>query len=94
MELEEFLDACEKQLRRVEDVVNRPLILEAELVELDQLLRNEWPTAIIEINDMAQEPQVREKITMIFKKIQLRLFRVLMSSVSEANLPDLRLQLL
>ena len=70
MKLEEFLDACEKQLRRVEDVVNRPLILEAELVELDHLLRNEWPAAIIEIKDMAHEPKVREKITMIFKKIK------------------------
>ena len=70
MELEEFLDACEKQLRRVEDVVNRPLILEAELVELDHLLRNEWPAAIIKIKDVAHKPKVREKITMIFKKIK------------------------
>ena len=70
MKLQDFLNACEEQLRRVEDVLNHPLKLQEELAELDQLLRNEWPSAIIDIKDIMLEPQVREKITMIFKKIK------------------------
>ena len=70
MRLEDFLDACEEQLRRVEGVMNHPLQLELALAELDQLLRNEWPNAIVEVKDRTLEPQVKEKINMIFKKIK------------------------
>ena len=70
MKLEEFLDACEERLRRVEGVINHPLQLQAELAELDQLLRNEWPGAIVEVKDVALEPQVKEKIIMIFQRIK------------------------
>ena len=70
MNVESFLDACEERLRRVEGVMNHPHKLQVELIELDQLLRNEWPSAIVEIKDRTLEPQVREKIIMIFQKIK------------------------
>ena len=70
MKLEEFLNACEERLRRAEGVLNHPSQLQVELAELDQLLRNEWPGAIIEIDDATLEPQIKEKITMIFQRIK------------------------
>ena len=70
MKLQKFLNACEEQLGRVEGVINHPIQLQRELAELDQLLRNEWPSAIINIKDLTLEPQVKEKMIMIFEKIK------------------------
>ena len=70
MKLQNFLNACEEQLGRVEGVINHPIQLQRELAELDQLLRNEWPSAIVNIKDLTLEPQVKEKMIMIFEKIK------------------------
>ena len=66
---EEFLNACEHKLRRAESVVRQPTQLQAELIELEELLRNEWPDAIMNIKETGMKKQYEEKIEMIFKRI-------------------------
>ena len=70
MDLENFMNACEQRLGRVEAVLNNPLKLESELKELEELLRIEWPDAIISINEAGLKPEDKEKIEMIFNKIK------------------------
>lgn len=69
MSIEEFLNACEQRLRRAETVVQQPLKLEVELIELEEFLRCEWPDAIIKIKDSGITSQYKETIDMIFKRI-------------------------
>ena len=59
---EEFLNACEHKLRRAESVVRQPTQLQAELIELEELLRNEWPDAIMNIKETGMKKQYEEKI--------------------------------
>ena len=70
MSIENFVNACELQLGRVEGVVNQPLKFQEELNGFEELLRNEWPDAIIELKDSGLKAQDREKIQRIFKKIK------------------------
>ena len=70
MDLENFINACEKRLQRVDTLLNNPLQLESELKELEELLRIEWPNAIINVREEGLEPKDREKIAMIFNKIK------------------------
>ena len=66
---EEFLNACEHKLRRAESVVRQPTQLQAELIELEELLRNEWPDAIMNIKETGMTKQYEEKIEMIFNQL-------------------------
>ena len=70
MDLEDFMNACEKRLGRVETFVNNPVQLESELKELEEFLRIEWPNAIIGIKEAVLEPEDKEKIAMIFHEIK------------------------
>ena len=69
MSLEEFVNACEEQLRRVEVIINQPVQLQSVLEELEVLLRSEWPDAIIQIKEFGITAEEKEKIEIIFKKI-------------------------
>jgi hypothetical protein len=81
MTIKEFINACEDMLRRVESVVKQPLKLQVQLEEFEELLRKEWPDAIIEIKDEGMDPHDRETIEMIFKKIE-KLGSIVKSNVS------------
>ena len=70
MSIKSFVNACELQLRRVENVVNQPLKFQQELKEFEELLRKEWPDAIIELQDAGLKDQDKEEIQKIFKKIK------------------------
>jgi hypothetical protein len=78
---EEFLNACEHRLRRAEDVVRQPTQLQAELIKLEELLRNDWPDAIMNIKETGMTKQYEEKIEMIFKRIS-KLESVAKSSIA------------
>ena len=49
---------------------NQHFIPTKELKEFEELLRNEWPDAIIELKEAGLKAQDREKIQGIFKKIK------------------------
>ena len=68
--IDNFIDACEASLGRAEGVINQPLKLQVELEGLDKLLRNEWPTAILDLKERKLSPEDREKIKIIFRKIK------------------------
>ena len=70
MNLKEFISACEENLRRVEGVVDKPLQLQSELELLEELLRNEWPDAIIQSRDIGLSTQDKEKMKTIFQRIK------------------------
>lgn len=70
MSIEAFVNAVEENLRRVEAVINQPNQLQIELEELDQLLRNEWPDAIIKSNSGELSTNQLGRIKLIFKKIK------------------------
>ena len=70
MIIENFVNACETRLRRVEGVTNKPLQLEAELEKLEEFLRNDWSNAILEMKEVGLSPDEREKIQTIFEKIK------------------------
>jgi hypothetical protein len=69
MTIEEFLNACEERLRRAESYVRQPLNLQTELENLEELLRKEWPNAIVEIKEVGLSTQYKEKLDIIFKRI-------------------------
>ena len=70
MDLRNFVNACEERLKRAELVLNNPSQLETELKELEELLRIEWPDAILTARGVDLEPEDKEKIVMIFNKIK------------------------
>jgi hypothetical protein len=78
---EEFLNACEHRLRRAEGVVRQPIQLQAELIELEELLRNGWPDAIMNIKETGMTKQYEEKIEIIFRRIS-KLESVAKSSIA------------
>ena len=69
MPIDEFLNACELCLGRAEAVVRHPIKLQAELVELEELLRKEWPNAMMEMKEVGLIPDYKETIDIIFKRI-------------------------
>ena len=69
MSVEEFLNACELRLERAEAVLGDPIELQSQLLELEELLRTEWPDAIIKIKEAGGAPQFKEIIEMIFTRI-------------------------
>ena len=69
MSLEEFINACESILGRVEDFVNQPSQFRLELEELEALLRSEWPDAIVNIKEFGITAEEKEKIKIVIKKI-------------------------
>jgi hypothetical protein len=70
MTIEEFLNTCELKLLRAEGVSRQPEKLHIELIELEELLRNQWPDAIMYIKDSGLSENDREMIEMIFEKIR------------------------
>ena len=70
MSLEDFMNACEHQLKRVEDVLDQPLKLQSELTDLEELLRNEWPNAILSAKDDDLVIKQKEKIEIILDRIK------------------------
>ena len=70
MGIEAFINAVEERLRRVEDVINDPLKLQSKLEDLEQLLRNEWPDAIVKSNEGGLSPKEVEGVDKVFKKIK------------------------
>ena len=70
MDFKEFLNACEERLGRVEGVLNQPIELQVSLEELEDLLRNEWPDAIISAKDVDVEPEDKQRLDVIFEKIK------------------------
>jgi hypothetical protein len=67
--VKEFLDACEARLARAEGVLKEPLRLQEELMGLEQLLRSNWPNAIIALKEVGMTPEHKQKIEAIFKRI-------------------------
>ena len=67
--LEEFVNACEERLRRVEAVINTPEQFQSELQQLEELLRSEWPDAIVNIKEFGITAEEKEKIKIVIKKI-------------------------
>ena len=45
MTVKEFLNTCELKLLRAEGVSRQAEKLQVELIELEELLRNQWPDA-------------------------------------------------
>lgn len=70
MTMEEFLNACEDRLRRAEGFVKNPVQLQSDLNQLEEVLRSEWPDAILELKDTGLTTQEREKLEMIVEKIK------------------------
>jgi hypothetical protein len=69
MSIEEFLNACEQSLRRAEAVVRQPMQLQIELTNLEELLRCEWPEAILKIKESGLAPDYKKIIDLIFERI-------------------------
>ena len=70
MSLEDFLNACELGLKRAKVVLNQPLVLQTELVNLDELLRNQWPDAMKNIQENGLRQKDEERITLILNEIK------------------------
>ena len=70
MTVKEFLNTCELKLLRAEGVSRQAEKLQVELIELEELLRNQWPDAIMEIKESGLSESDREIIEIIFKKIR------------------------
>ena len=64
------MNACEERLRRVESVLSQPIQLQSELQDLEELLRNEWPNAIIQLKDLEFAAEDKKNLEMIVKKIK------------------------
>jgi hypothetical protein len=79
MDVIEFFDACGESLRRAEAVVRQPIKLQEELVQLEELLRREWPNAVLEIKESGLLPQYKDTIDDFFQRITK------IESVTKAN---------
>ena len=70
MNIIEFVSACEERLKRVESALDKPLQLQSELEALEELLRSEWPDAMIRIKEDGIKLEDKKNIELIFKKIK------------------------
>jgi hypothetical protein len=76
----EFLNACGESLGRAETVVRQPIKLQEELVQLEELLKREWPKAMIELQENGLLPQYKDTIDEFFKRITK------IESITKANI--------
>lgn len=68
--IEEFFTACKVQLERAEGVIQQPSQFNAELDELELILRNHWPDIISKLNDEGISQEHKDDASMIFQKIK------------------------
>ena len=80
MNVIEFFNACGEILGRAEAVVRQPIKLQEELVQLEELLKREWPNAMIELQESRLLPQYKDTIDEFFKRITK------IESVTRANI--------